>query len=264
MKSLSYFIQKFSLYVAAMVLALALTYFLGLAPMLKAQTPPAAGAATGPLDPDLPELPAQNTVAPPPGVPPLPPPPTGAPQPVSSGATTVVPSSAAATLRPKTATSPSAVVALPTNKSATTPNSQAVPSVKRPDNSALGNGVLFRHTKSYIGEISNPDRDPFRKPMYILELEEDSSKPQQKVEEARIDDQMEAIRRWPLRDYRLIGVIWDVQSPKAMIVDPTGTMHLLKRNYRIGDKDGIISSISEGTITIIQDSVPVVMAISGK
>lgn len=226
MKNIISLIKKSSLYLVAMVTALAATYYLGLAPLLHAQAD----------FPDMPAFPEAKPTAPP-----------------------------AKVNTPPSTEKPADVPELPAQGDASpTPPPAAkapAPPVSRPSISPAS-GILFKHTKSYVGELSNPDRDPFRKPLYILELEEKSLKPQ-KTEEIRIDDKIEAIRRWPLRDYRLVGVIWDVRNPKAMIVDPSNTMHLLKRNYRIGDKDGIISAISEGTITVIQDNIPVVIDISG-
>lgn len=227
MKNIISLLKKSSLYLAAMVSALAATYYLGLAPLLHAQA-------------DFPDMPAFPEVKP------------------TSPATTAQPAA------PAPGKPAGDIPDMPEDASVAAPPAPpkpvAPPPPSRP-NISPATGILFKHTKSYVGELSNPDRDPFRKPLYILELEEKSLKPQ-KTEEVRIDDKIEAIRRWPLRDYRLVGVIWDVKSPKAMIVDPSNTMHLLKRNYRIGDKDGIISAISEGTITVIQDNIPVVMDIS--
>lgn len=225
-------LKKSSLYLAAMMSALALTYYLGLAPLLHAQ-------ADFP-DMPFPELKGQAPTSP-----------TAVAQPVVSPTAVGKPEVGVPQLPVDAVTTPPQVMPL---------KPVAPPPPSRP-NVSTATGILFKHTRSYIGELSSPDRDPFRKPLYILELEEKNLKPQ-KVEETRIDDKIEAIRRWPLRDYRLVGVIWDVKSPKAMIVDPSNTMHLLKRNYRIGDKDGILSAISEGTITVIQDNIPVVIDIS--
>ena len=233
MKNIINIIKKSSLYLVAMVTALAATYYLGLAPLLHAQAD----------FPDMPEFPAAKGSSAPVQAKPVAPP---AQEDKSAG-----------------------IPELPTGSEAQA-DPQPTPAVKIPPpppprpSSSQASGILFKHTKSYVGELSNPDRDPFRKPLYILELEEKNLKPQKtEAESNRIDDKIEAIRRWPLRDYRLVGVIWDVRNPKAMIVDPSNTMHLLKRNYRVGDKDGIISTISEGSITVIQDNVPVVISISG-
>ncbi|MES2802956.1 MAG: pilus assembly protein PilP [Bdellovibrionota bacterium] len=226
MKNIISLIKNSSLYLMAMVSALAATYYLGLAPLLHAQA-------------DFPDMPAFPEVK---GQAPAVPAKQNTPPPAEPSANIPELPVQAEALQMPAAKAPAAPISRP--------------------NISPASGILFKHTKSYVGELSNPDRDPFRKPLYILELEEKNLRPQ-KTEEVRIDDKIEAIRRWPIRDYRLVGVIWDVRNPKAMIVDPSNTMHLLKRNYRIGDKDGIISTISEGTITVIQDNIPVVIDISG-
>ncbi len=121
----------------------------------------------------------------------------------------------------------------------------------------------LRYTMSYIGDPSNDEPDPFRKPIYLLEIEEEALRPQT-IDGKFINEKVEAIRRWPLLSYHLIGIIWDVQNPKVMITDPNGKLHLLKRNYRIGDRGGIITSILEGSMTVIQDGVPVVVPLNKK
>ena len=98
------------------------------------------------------------------------------------------------------------------------------------------------------------DRDPFSPPKYIKDME--LVKP-----EDIIDKQMEAIRRWPLVEYKLKGIIWDVKNPKAMILDKLNTLHLLKRNYRIGNREGLISEINESEIVVVQKGVPTVLQI---
>jgi Tfp pilus assembly protein PilP len=98
------------------------------------------------------------------------------------------------------------------------------------------------------------ERDPFLPPKYIRDME------LVKVEDL-IDKQMEAIRRWPLSEYKLKGIIWDVKNPKALIVDQLGTLHLLKKNYRIGNREGIISEIGDSEIIVVQKGVPTVIQI---
>lgn len=131
-----------------------------------------------------------------------------------------------------------------------------------PNKTGNPNSILYKYVKSYVGDPSVTEDDPFKKPEYLLEAEERDNAPKVVFENKKIDDQMEAIRRWPLKDYRLVGVIWGVQTPKAMIIDPANTLHLLRKNFRIGDRDGVISTINEGYITVVQDGVPVVVSIT--
>lgn len=237
MKNFINLIKKSSLYIVAMLLALTVTYFLGVVPLLHAQ-PTSEGVA------DFPELPSTAPVSAPPTSinekPELSP-----PQPEH--------------VQPQQVEGPPSSVPSAQSSSSSLPSEQSP--APEPSGRSSEGGVYFQFTPSYIGDMNNPDRDPFRKPLYILELEEQIKKPQ-KTEVVTIDDRIEAIRRWPLREYKLVGIIWDVSSPKAMIVDPANTMHLLKRNYRIGNKNGIISMISEGGITVVQENIPVVIAIA--
>lgn len=118
----------------------------------------------------------------------------------------------------------------------------------------------YKFTSSYIGDITSDEKDPFRKPRNLLDIEEELTRPK-RIQDNQIDEKMEAIRRWPLQQYKLIAVIWDVSNPKAMIADPDGKKHLLKRSYRIGDQDGLITNINEGSITVLQGNVPVVVSL---
>jgi Pilus assembly protein, PilP len=108
-------------------------------------------------------------------------------------------------------------------------------------------------------------RDPFSPPKYIREKEfyttKENSGGKMLRPEDIIDKQMEAIRRWPLTDYKLVAVIWDVKNPKAMILDKANTMHLLKKNYRIGNREGVITEINESEIVVLQNETPFVIQI---
>lgn len=108
-----------------------------------------------------------------------------------------------------------------------------------------------------INELLVGERNPFIPPRYILELE--YSKPMDSI-----DDRMEAIRRWPLVEYSLVGVIWDVNNPRAMIKDRAGTLHILKKNNRIGNEEGVVSQINEGEIVVVEKNIPKILTILKK
>jgi len=61
----------------------------------------------------------------------------------------------------------------------------------------------------------------------------------------------------PLQQYdvdqlKLIGIIWDVADPKAMFVDPKGQVHVVRRDERIGRKNGYIAVIREGEVVVVE------------
>lgn len=116
------------------------------------------------------------------------------------------------------------------------------------------------YTQTEVGDATLGERDPFKRPKYIDDLEIDIPTTDG-LDGKNIDETTDAIRRWPLKMYKPIAVIWDVQSPKVMILDPNKTMHLLKKNYRIGNQNGLITSINEGEIVVTENGIPNVIKI---
>ena len=101
-------------------------------------------------------------------------------------------------------------------------------------------------------------RDPFKLPEYII------IKIRQKaalsftpgpVDESGIDP----IRRWPLGSYGLVGIIWDVKKPKAMLQDRMNTIHVLQVNDFIGNAKGVVTRIQNGSITVLEGKIPQVI-----
>lgn len=72
-----------------------------------------------------------------------------------------------------------------------------------------------------------------------------------KVEEIRAD--APPLQRWDLDKYALKGVIWDTQSPRALVVDPEGTGHVLRLGTYVGRNWGKVTSISEGCVVITEE-----------
>jgi type IV pilus assembly protein PilP len=63
---------------------------------------------------------------------------------------------------------------------------------------------------------------------------------------------------WPLQKYdleqlKLVGVIWEVKTPKAMILDPSGHGYVVTVNERIGRNNGYIARIREGEIVVVEN-----------
>ncbi len=63
---------------------------------------------------------------------------------------------------------------------------------------------------------------------------------------------------WPLQKFeldqlKLVGVIWDVKTPKAMLLDPSGHGYVVTVNERVGRNNGYIARIREGEIVVIEN-----------
>lgn len=68
--------------------------------------------------------------------------------------------------------------------------------------------------------------------------------------EGYIDESVEPQRRWALKRYKLVAIIWNVKRPKAMITDAKQELHMFYVNDKIGNSEGVITGISNGEVTI--------------
>jgi type IV pilus assembly protein PilP len=62
------------------------------------------------------------------------------------------------------------------------------------------------------------------------------------------------LQRFDLDQLKLVGIIWDVRDPKAMILDPSGKGYVVKVNERIGRNNGYIARIREGEIIVVESA----------
>lgn len=103
----------------------------------------------------------------------------------------------------------------------------------------------------YLREYSyEPDgrRDPF---------EEWTETQQQTIEQRRAPIRQRktaitALERWSLDELQLTGIIWGVTKPKAMIKDPSGKVHIVGKDTKVGFNEGYIAVIREGEIVVVE------------
>ncbi len=60
------------------------------------------------------------------------------------------------------------------------------------------------------------------------------------------------LQKFALDELKLIAIVWNVKSPKAMVLDPTGSSYIVLENDKIGKSDGYIAKIREGEVVIIE------------
>lgn len=61
-----------------------------------------------------------------------------------------------------------------------------------------------------------------------------------------------ALQRFDIGTLKLVGIIWDVKRPRAMITDPDGKIHIVGPNAKIGPRNGYIAVIREGEIVVVE------------
>ncbi len=60
------------------------------------------------------------------------------------------------------------------------------------------------------------------------------------------------MQRWELDRLQVVGILWDVRTPRAMIRDPDGGVFTVIKNSKIGRNEGFVAAIREGEIVIVE------------
>jgi type IV pilus assembly protein PilP len=63
---------------------------------------------------------------------------------------------------------------------------------------------------------------------------------------------LEPLQRFELDKLQVIGILWDVRSPRAMVRDPEGVMHTVVKNSKIGRSEGFVAAIREGELVVVE------------
>lgn len=61
------------------------------------------------------------------------------------------------------------------------------------------------------------------------------------------------LQRFEVDQYLLVGVVWGVSSPKAMVQDPEGTGHVVQAGTYIGKNWGKVSAITSTSVVITEE-----------
>lgn len=92
-------------------------------------------------------------------------------------------------------------------------------------------------------------RDPF-KPWRVFtprKVAEPSDTSPSKVVEIT-----DPLLKYDLERYTILGIMWDVGNPRALVRDPEGKSHLVYKNSRIGRNEGYVQSVREGELVVIE------------
>lgn len=66
---------------------------------------------------------------------------------------------------------------------------------------------------------------------------------------------VEPLEKFDLEQLKLVGILWDTKKPKAMVKDPTGKVHMVYPNTKMGKRNGYIRLIREGEVVVIESIV---------
>lgn len=103
------------------------------------------------------------------------------------------------------------------------------------------------------GFIYNPEglRDPF---FPIKKGKVDTSVEQPELKQSNEVDfnPQDPLQAFELSEYKLIGVMWDVREPRAMVLTPDGRIFTIKRKIRLGREGAVIAAIRESEIVLVE------------
>lgn len=98
----------------------------------------------------------------------------------------------------------------------------------------------------------NRNKSPFMIPTELYNRVKQMQTVKTSPSEGTVDSQIEVRRRWPLRDYTLVAVMWDVKSPKAMIADRENKLHVFRVKDYIANSEGYVSEITNGEVIVVE------------
>lgn len=119
---------------------------------------------------------------------------------------------------------------------ASPPAGSLEPAVVEPSPPANGEGAAL----SAEGYVYDPTgrRDPFA--------------PYKAIRIGRTGPLLEPLQMQDLEKLSLIGILWDVNAPRALVKDPDGKLHTLVKNTKLGRNNGYVAVIREGEVVVIE------------
>ncbi|MEZ0390828.1 MAG: pilus assembly protein PilP [Pseudobdellovibrionaceae bacterium] len=63
------------------------------------------------------------------------------------------------------------------------------------------------------------------------------------------------LEMYDVGQFKLVGIVWNVRDPKAMVRDPLGKLHMVRRETRIGRNNGFVAAIREGEVIIVEPTI---------
>lgn len=103
------------------------------------------------------------------------------------------------------------------------------------------------------GEGYNYDPTGRRDPFKPYGESQATKAPEPPKQEAQVPT--EPLESFEINQFKLVGVIWNVRDPKAMVSDPNGKLHMIKKETKIGRNNGFVAAIREGEVIIVEPSV---------
>lgn len=122
-----------------------------------------------------------------------------------------------------------------------TDNKPAVPNVDSRKSAASDEAIAVSAVEEYFYNPAGK-RDPF-KPFYDT----------RSAAKSTVDENAVPLQRWDVDKFILSGVIWNTSVPRALLIDPEGTGHVIQMGTYVGRNWGKVTSISDQAIVVTEE-----------
>ena len=68
------------------------------------------------------------------------------------------------------------------------------------------------------------------------------------------NSKLESLTSLDSEQFSLVGILWEVKDPKAMLKTPTGKVFTVRQQTRLGRRNGYVAAIREGEVVVIEMS----------
>jgi type IV pilus assembly protein PilP len=125
------------------------------------------------------------------------------------------------------------------------PRAAAKPTPAKPAASAEATAPQPATVESSVNYSYNPvgKRDPFRSPLEELGRSKESTV---------VQACSEPLCAWDLDQLKLVAVVTGDANPIAMVEDPQGRGHIVRRNARMGRQGGRVTQILRDSVTVTE------------
>ena len=100
-------------------------------------------------------------------------------------------------------------------------------------------------------------RDPFEEPKIEKEVKDILSTDENQLEEEKVISQISAnpYLAYPLDKYKIVAILWGVQSPKALVRIPSGQVLTVLPSMRLGRENAVVWTIREKEVVLLLPDV---------
>lgn len=131
------------------------------------------------------------------------------------------------------------------------PAQPQTPSVPPPPRAAaetpLGEGAIAVGPTDFVQEEYKYDPTGKRDPFTIYKTVRPT-----KMDGPKSAEAAEPLQKWELDRLQIVGILWDVRIPRAMVQDPDGALYTIIKNSKIGRNEGFVAAIREGEIVVVE------------